>query len=465
MRAGKTGCGSRPTFAACRPHILRGPAVVSAWLILIVGVLGARGAQPAASSTLAASVALDPHPRPIPDRIILTWQADPEAIPAVTWRTDGSVMHAWAEIAPVTGRDDEIPLGSTGSTTPPTEPAARDSAGLRRLPARTEFLRTEQGAAHYHSVVFGGLEPGGRYRYRVGSDQGSSAWLSLRTPAESDSSYRFIYLGDAQTDILVSWGPLLQAAVAAAPDARFILHAGDLVDDGRDDALWAEWFAAGAAIHATIPTLPAIGNHEYARRREAPALPPYWQPHFTLPENGAAGLEETNYYVDHQGVRVIVLDSNRRLEEQALWLARVLADNPNRWTIACFHHPIFSATARRDNPELRALWKPLFDEYAVDLVLQGHDHVYARGRAFVSGADPGTEEQTPAPGSERRTERPVYVISVSGSKMYALEEQPWMERAGENIQLYQIIRVEADHLRYEAYTLAGELFDSFDLAR
>jgi hypothetical protein len=27
---------------------------------------------------------------------------------------------------------------------------------------------------------------------------------------------------------------------------------------------------------------------------------------------------------------------------------------------------------------LRGLWKPVFDKYRVDLILQGHDHVYVR---------------------------------------------------------------------------------------
>ena len=68
------------------------------------------------------------------------------------------------------------------------------------------------------------------------------------------------------------------------------------------------------------------------------------------------------------------------IEEQAEWLESVLKDNPNKWTIATYHHPIFSASRGRDNVELRSLWKPLFDKYKVDLALQGHDHTYTRGR-------------------------------------------------------------------------------------
>src|SRR5687768_1936525 len=38
-------------------------------------------------------------PRPLPDRIVLTWAGDPASTQAVTWRTDVSVRRALAEIA------------------------------------------------------------------------------------------------------------------------------------------------------------------------------------------------------------------------------------------------------------------------------------------------------------------------------------------------------------------------------
>ena len=71
--------------------------------------------------------------------------------------------------------------------------------------------------------------------------------------------------------------------------------------------------------------------------------------------------------------------------EQKTWLEKVLKNNPRKWSIVSFHHPIYSASARRDNALLRNEWKPLFDRYGVDLVLQGHDHSYARGRARPYG--------------------------------------------------------------------------------
>jgi hypothetical protein len=90
---------------------------------------------------------------------------------------------------------------------------------------------------------------------------------------------------------------------------------------------------------------------------------------------------------------------------------------PQRWTIVTQHHPIFSPANGRDNPELRAAWKPVFDEFKVDLVLTGHDHTYARsgdvaGRGGSKNMPSGyNQAYDPAIGT-------VYVVSVSGPKMY-----------------------------------------------
>lgn len=203
------------------------------------------------------------------------------------------------------------------------------------------------------------------------------------------------------------------------------------------------------------------------RPREAgvPTVSRHWRHQFAFPvQDPPAGLEETCYYMDYQDVRIIVLDSNRSQAEQVPWLRGVLEDNPARWTILTFHHPIFSPGSDRDNAELRALWKPLFDEFKVDLVLNGHDHTYARTGALeqpVSGSNlPEGYQQAYDP--EIGT---VYVVSVSGPKMYAITKETYARRVAEDTQLYQIISIDGDTLRYEARTAVGELYDTFTLRK
>ncbi len=49
------------------------------------------------------------------------------------------------------------------------------------------------------------------------------------------------------------------------------------------------------------------------------------------------------------------------------------------WTIVMFHKPLY--TSKSEHPpelEFRSIYHPIFDEYGVDLVLQGHNHIYER---------------------------------------------------------------------------------------
>ena len=64
----------------------------------------------------------------------------------------------------------------------------------------------------------------------------------------------------------------------------------------------------------------------------------------------------------------------------------------------------------------------------------------------------------------------IYVVSVSGGKMYKVKEG-WEEydalrdRTGNNKQLFQVISLDGDKLSYKSYTAMGELFDAFDLIK
>jgi predicted phosphodiesterase len=371
-----------------------------------------------------------------PEHIILTWKSNPDTSQSVTWRTDSSVSQAVAEIA----------LAS---------PAPDFGKNAKKYQATTTKLHTEAGLVFYHSVNFINLRPKSLYAYRVSADANWSEWFHFRTASNRPDPFSFIYLGDAQNNIHSLWSRAVRSAYAYAPTASFMIHAGDLVNQANSDQQWSEWFQAGGWIFAMMPIIPVAGNHEYEKdNNNNHRISNYWRPQFMLPEHLTNGLEETVYAIDCQGVRIIVLNSNERLSEQARWLENLLQDNPNNWTVVTFHHPIFSSAKSRDNNKLRNLWQPIFDKYKVDIVLQGHDHNYARGRNIQNNTN-----------RFKRENGTMYVISVSGPKMYQLSSNRWMDRAAENTQLFQVISITKTTLHYEARTVTGELYDSFDLIK
>jgi hypothetical protein len=434
-------CAARRTM----PRLL--PAVLAGLLVLVSLPLSAHDGHD--HPPPAAKPAEVYKPTLLPDRIILTWAGDPATTQAVTWRTSTEVTKAFAEIA----------LADAGPNFPKS---------ARRLPARTELLTSDLSTAHYHSVQFEGLTPATKYAYRVGDGVNWSEWFHFTTASTKAEPFSFIYFGDAQNDIRSLWSRVIREAYRDAPKARFMIHAGDLINRAEADAEWGEWFGAGHWLNAMVPSIPVPGNHEQARAEDGSRrLSRHWRPQFTLPENGPPGLEETCYTLVYQGVRIIGLDSNREIDVQTRWLAEVLAENTARWVVCTFHHPIFSTAKDRDNPTLRAAWKPIFDKFRVDLVLQGHDHTYGRtGLETPPAGVPETVGNVPTGLRKAELETgTVYVVSVSGPKMYNLNPKPFMKRVAEDTQLYQIIHIDGDTLRYEARTAVGEVYDAFTLRK
>ena len=363
------------------------------------------------------------------DHVILTWSGNPAVSQAVTWRSLINFNKSVAEIAPAEASPDF-------------------AKNARQILAETSSLKIDDKFIYYHSVNFTNLVPNTLYAYRVGNGDIWSEWFQFRTASRHVEPFVFLYFGDAQNNIFSLWSRSIRTAVLEAPRARFMIHAGDLVEHKNNAREWNEWFSAGGWIFAAIPSLPVTGNHEYKIWKDTSrALSRFWRPQFTLPQHAIAGLEETFYYLDYQGVRIIVLNSNRKIKKQAEWFENVMKHNPNHWTIVTFHHPVYASALSRDNKKLKKYWKPILDKFGVDLVLQGHDHVYARGRG------PG------------QVDGPVYVTSVSGPKMYQLDRREWMARAGKNMQLFQVITISENILSYKSMTVTGKVYDAFDLVK
>lgn len=379
----------------------------------------------------------------IPQRIILNLTASPENSMAVTWRTNGEFKASEVQYAVSTQWTDF-------------------KKSITKVSAKTEkFWIDDHQFVYHYSGVLDGLKPGTTYVYRVGHDSVWSEWNQFTTARKEPAPFKFVYLGDPQNDIKEHVSRVFREAYKLAPDAAFWLYAGDLVAYPKD-SLWSELFTAAGFIPRTTPSIMTPGNHDQTavmvdgKEKRLKKTDPIWHAHFTLPENGVAGLAETSYYIDYQGVRFVMLNSNERLQEQADWMEKLLASNPNKWTIVTFHHSIYSMAKERDNKAVRDAFLAIFDKYHVDLVLQGHDHAYARSYKLNNGTIVGENQ----PGT-------VYIISVSGPKAYAIttKYEKLMAKIGNQISLFQVLSVDANKLSFISYTPAGEVYDAFELKK
>ena len=380
-------------------------------------------------------------PSKFPDRVIMGLKGDPAHSRAVNWRTDKSHKKAVAEIHEA-------------------DPSPDFEKNAKSVEAKSQSFVLDKREVQYNEVNFTDLKPSTQYMYRVGDGERWSEWFHFTTASEKPAPLSFLYFGDAQSDVRSLWSRAIRGAYSSFPKADFIIHAGDLINKANEDYQWGEWFEAGGWLNGMIPSLSTPGNHEYFRGKDKKAqLSIHWRPQFALPENGPEGLLETAYYVDYQGTRFIMMDSEAAfsdslvMKNQVAWFEKVAQNHGKRWTVVVHHHPIYSTKISRDNQKWREKMEPLYKKHKIDIVLQGHDHSYARGINMPIGQ------------SRAKPDGPVYVVSVSGPKMYDIGLQNWMDRAASNTQLYQIINISGATLSFKAYTVSGDLYDSFDLQK
>lgn len=371
-----------------------------------------------------------------PDHVVLTWSDDPRTTQTVQWRTNTSVG---------TGAVSYVEKAHYATVNP---------APFKTASAVTKALETpdvvNDPAVHWHTATLTGLEPGTTYVYAVG-DGSDGGWSELReftTAPAGAVPFSFVYMGDAQNG-LERWGSLIQNAYRHRPDAAFYVMAGDLVNRGNHRNEWDTLFQMAKGVYDRRPVVPALGNHEYQHGQE----PELYLEHFTLPVNGPDSLAaEKAYAIRYSNALFVVLDSNLPAREQTEWLEEQLAGTDATWKFVVYHHPAYSSSPSRNNPEIRKLWGALFDKYHVDLALQGHDHAYLRTYPMKDEK----RAESPADGT-------IYIVSVSGTKYYDQGEFDYTEFGMKRVSTYQAldIQIHGDRLVYRSYDIDGHLRDEF----
>src|ERR687890_2188161 len=158
-------------------------------------------------------------------------------------------------------------------------------------------------------------------------------------------------------------------------DPELVLALGDLSYENTANC----WLNETGSINNKLKI--AIGNHDHDdddKKGELPLLQTQYKKHFDL--------SNTYYSFDYHNVHFIAIDSMLPYTINSPQYSFVRNDlistsqNPNiKWIIVYFHHPMYtSASEHSSDLLLRETYHPLFDQYGVDLVLQGHNHNYQR---------------------------------------------------------------------------------------
>jgi 3',5'-cyclic AMP phosphodiesterase CpdA len=126
-----------------------------------------------------------------------------------------------------------------------------------------------------------------------------------------------------------------------------------------------------------------LGNHDL----------PTMEQQLAYDRFGMKGQRFYSFTQPEAHAQFFALDSNMMDAPQMKWIEQELAASRAAWKIVFFHHPPFSAGKRHGSDmALRDRLHPLLAKHGVQLVLNGHDHIYQRTKPqqgvnyFVSGA-------------------------------------------------------------------------------
>jgi hypothetical protein len=360
-----------------------------------------------------------------PSNIHLTWDRDDTAHTiSITWRTS---------------------MGVSGDIVRYDTAARGGIIDLYRHFASGVNHSLPEAGGFIHDVVLRNLEPDTTYYFICGGEGGWSEERVFKTAPIVRSTIRFAAGGDSRTDHETR-DAVSRAMREFSPG--FVLFNGDMVEDGREQGLWDNFFGHMDAHWTgvdglTIPIVPALGNHE----RNATN---YYE-QLSLPGN------DRWYSLDWgPDVHVIVLDSEEDLDglqAQAAWLEDDLEAHASYpWKFVVFHRNVFKNTHEAWLPAFN-LWVPLFDRYGVDIVFNGHSHNYMRSRPVNWTAS--TTEPQPS-----YLEGTMYVVAGAwGAPLYEPVGGWWVEEMSMTAHFVLVDLYTNGSLHLQAIDVEGKTFD------
>ena len=324
----------------------------------------------------------------------------------LSWTTKYSITDTDIEIYPV--ENNTLPT-FTGT------PTVSDNIEADYEELTREYYAVDFGVAGFltyeiktirHTITLTDLQPGTTYMYRIGS-AGKGWWSdvgSFTTSSGDSSAFTFFHMTDTQSttpqQYADGWATVMQEAYQLYPEARFVLHTGDFVDNGANFKQWQWFFDTAADTVLNTAIMPVSGNHDaygfdvlvdnFKINYDGEDFDPDdvnsdWESFFQYTDTGVY------YSFDYNNAHFAILNSNdlqddgTLTEEQLSWLTEDMNNSDAEWKIVAFHKAVYSNGthyADDDVVGLREQMATLMPELQVDLVLNGHDHVYFRTAAL-----------------------------------------------------------------------------------
>ena len=237
-----------------------------------------------------------------------------------------------------------------------------------------------------HIVPLTGLSPGTRYFYQLITNgvivqpvSSSIYFTTLKDPTDTNDLF-FTMIGDFGAG---SSSEQQIANLQDAADPPLLITVGDNAYEFGSQSDWdSNVLPQYRNLLKRATFFPILGNHDVNQ------TPSTWASTaeikmFLLPRNGAQ--VERYYSFDSGDAHFTMLDANIPTDStQRAWLDNDLATTTRKWKFVFLHQTPYSCASGLfsigSDTSVRNNWGPLFEKYGVDVVFDGHDHIYERSK-------------------------------------------------------------------------------------
>jgi len=293
--------------------------------------------------------------------ILLACFSQLKAINQIRWGSTSDPLNGLTVTWSNSGQTDSIAWGYTISY------EQGKFSGIKRAGYVNNFFKYTFPAVTPNAII-----------YYILYDSQTSTWTSQYTfktsPPVNTTNYSFLALGDSRSQMSI-WSQI--ANLANSKNTNFSVYTGDIVNSGASNSDWDNWFLNGAQYIQNNMIYHCVGNHDYSDTAK-------YQNIFELPQANGTKL---NYSFTYGNAIFICLNSENVTPAQTTWLVSTLQANVSKtWKVLIFHRPFFTIGehAGEMNPYLDTWWKA-FDDYGVDIIFNGHDHMYERTKPINWG--------------------------------------------------------------------------------
>jgi acid phosphatase type 7 len=305
-----------------------------------------------------------------------------------------------------------------------------------------------------HEVELTGLTPNTPHVYQVETvgpgGKVTSTPLTFGTAVGPDDAFSFVLIGDTQKNPAVT---RKIATLAWQRRPNFVVHLGDVVDNGPDKREWVhELFGPCKDLFSRVAVFPCIGNHEKDHA--------WYYRYFSLP------APEYHYRFRYGNADFFSIDTNKGVAPgsgQYRWLDAELGKSTARWKFCYHHHPAYTSDSDDYGDTFKGKASPhgdrnarklveLYEKHNVDVVFNGHIHVY--------------ERTWPLRGGKVDREKGVLYLTSGGGggKLEDFAPVPtWFKAQCRSDYHFCYVTVQGSRLSVKAFDHQGALFDTFDL--